>query len=594
MKLKVLNSSDTTLPTALQQTHNKRSSQFRSIITRLDKESTYAELLTRIIHGSSCPPFTLSALRAYMIRENLNVAHLDFLSWHQEFAHRFFRQKHDICQQVQSPYSNNSSNGSNRSNAGRISMGQANSFIAGTALKADNNVDRFVYLGLVGVASPSAIDELNGSLHDRLLRERELLANMAENLSNIPMIDHSDYAIEHRAEYPFFGTGSEENIGDDDNATIRQPYRQFCEQAYAYFIAPDERLPLTKRQRSEIRRLLDRTTHPVLFSIAVHRCYYAIVTDVMPKFLHGGARNLTRVLRRFQIAFGILLVALSLSAALWMLFCAPNRWIRLSVAPACFMGVWAIIQGSGGICLVLTLLGKRAPITEIEMSDDASLSEHRASTPGISSFIEEHQVETSSLSTTKLRAWNGSLKLQNGSNCEFGMCPSKTDGYTQNMPSNKLVSPVNTSVQVVTQQSTGILDLEPVDTWLRRQQLRILMRMITIAAATVALLFAYLDQCEAFPQSDDEVIVGPGNKCGIINGRNYRCVYDTLKCETMPGRSQKTCIYIASVGKSCNIEDAKCAPGLVCSMQSYKPYGICTGNDGPVIDFDNIQVNLFG
>ncbi|KAI9593911.1 hypothetical protein BDF19DRAFT_446309 [Syncephalis fuscata] len=437
-----------------------RTNNAQSTITKFNQESIHAELLTRTIRGLNCPPFTLSSLRSYMIRENFNVALLDFLSWHQEFAHRFFQQVPMNSQQVMSPYTGTSTNShSNQSQiSGSLKQSDSNSNDR-TFLKESKNKDRFIYLGLVGVASPAAIDELNGSLQERLLQEREMLASMAENLSNIPNINSVDYNAEDPATPDFFYLPADNNTDSSENAVAaQQPYRRFCEQSYAYFIAPKSKLPLTTRQRAEIRRLLDCTIHPALFSIAVHRCYYAIVTDVIPGFLRGGAKNLTLVLP--------LLTLTSLAIAIWMIFSISNRWIRLTVAPVFCLGVWAIIQGSGGVCVLMALVGKRSRITE----------SHSDQTP--SNGNDNYRAEVGN------ETFSNSPFISGVSYSPNRMCNGNSSHTLVKSHATSSSLPGNTSSSSSKPTSSGIFNLEP--------QLRILIRMLNVAFFITFIIFCII------------------------------------------------------------------------------------------------------
>jgi hypothetical protein len=57
--------------------------------------------------------------------------------------------------------------------------------------------------------------------------------------------------------------------------------------------------------------------------------------------------------------------------------------------------------------------------------------------------------------------------------------------------------------------------------------------------------------------------VGLANKCGLIGGVDNQCL-PGLTCDIMPGARYKTCIYISSVGGTCNRDYTRCAEGLTC------------------------------
>src|SRR5690606_12559884 len=118
-------------------------------------------------------------------------------------------------------------------------------------------------------------------------------------------------------------------------------------------------IPLSPLRQQELRRLLDRTTHPTLFSILVHHCQQIIVREVLPDFVHEASQNISAPSRRWRYISGIALILGTLVLSVLTVLTIENRWFRASLMPFFCTGALFLFQAQEGVCVFLAKSGVR-------------------------------------------------------------------------------------------------------------------------------------------------------------------------------------------------------------------------------------------
>ncbi|RKP09216.1 hypothetical protein THASP1DRAFT_22915 [Thamnocephalis sphaerospora] len=278
---------------------------------------------------------SLDQLLAWMLHGTLYTAPLDFLIWHQRYALRFMALSPHVRSDAPTPYPGFTANLGEDVEAENGKSAETN---RGNEDHVHSIDIRWPELGsLFGVVSLEAIDSGQPSLADYLHCEREELARIAEQLST-PQETTTisiDAAQTTPPPSPLVETG------------MRQPFRQECEEVWKHFIASTTaKMPLSDRHRQETRALLNRTTHPAVFSVVAHQCQREIINYILPRFIRGGARNIGSFSRWWRRLVGATTMLISLGAVFWMVFSVPDRWPRLMAAPIFWVGLAVFMQGN--------------------------------------------------------------------------------------------------------------------------------------------------------------------------------------------------------------------------------------------------------